>query len=60
MMIVAKIFFTVLEVMFAVGVIGSLLVVLLTSIDDVKELVEEKKPETLTVSSLQHSTSEAR
>ena len=59
MMIAAKFFFTVLEVMFAAGVIGSALVVLLTSIDDVKELVEDKKSEKRKVSSLQHSASEA-
>ena len=59
MMIVAKVFFTILEVMFAVGVIGSALVVLLSAIDDVKELREVEKPEPRTVSQLHHSASEA-
>jgi hypothetical protein len=54
-MIIAKIFFTILEIMFFGGAIGSALVVLLTSIDDVRELREAKEPEPRTMSALQHS-----
>jgi hypothetical protein len=36
-------FFWTLSIVFAVGLIGCVLVVILTTIDDVKELVEQKQ-----------------
>ena len=43
---VAKVFFEILEFMFFAGIIGSALVVILTSIEDAKELrdVKEEQP----------------
>lgn len=45
LMTIAQIFFWILGIMFFVGAIGSGIVVILTSIDDIKDLREEKEPE---------------
>lgn len=44
-MTIAQIFFWILGIMFFVGAIGSALVVILTSIDDIKDLRDAKEPE---------------
>jgi hypothetical protein len=45
-MIFAKIFFWIIGIMFFAGAIGSALVVILTSIDDIKDLRENENSET--------------
>jgi hypothetical protein len=45
-MIIAKIFFWIIGIMFFAGAIGSALVVILTSIDDIKDLRENENSET--------------
>lgn len=46
-MIIVSIFFWVLGIMFVVGMVGSAVVVILTSIEDIKELRGDKEPESL-------------
>jgi hypothetical protein len=45
MLIIAQVFFWILGMMFFVGAIGSALVVILTSIHDVKDIREPREPE---------------
>jgi hypothetical protein len=45
LMTIAQIFFWILGIMFFAGAVGSGLVVILTSIDDIKDLRDEKAPE---------------
>ena len=45
MMFIAKIFFSILGIMFFVGAIGSALVVIFTTIDDIKDLREGQEEE---------------
>jgi len=45
--IIVSIFFWVLGIMFVVGMVGSAVVVILTSIEDIKELRGDKEPESL-------------
>ena len=52
LMTIAQIFFWVLGIMFFVGVFGSALVVILTSIDDVKDLREKKESEPVQTASM--------
>lgn len=59
-MIVAKIFFTILEVLFVAGMVGSAVVVILTSIEDAKELRPKKAEPKNTLNVLQHSSFEAQ
>lgn len=42
-LVFAKIFFWLISILFACGLIGCVFVVLLTTVDDVKELVEREK-----------------
>jgi|WetSurMetagenome_2_1015567.scaffolds.fasta_scaffold1316901_2 hypothetical protein len=59
MMIAAKIFFWILEALFAIGIVGSALVVLLTAIDDVRDLREKHDDEPKRVANLNQPASEA-
>lgn len=59
MMIVAKIFFWTIGIMFFAGIIGSALVVTLTTIDDIKDLREKHKSDSRMSNVFHHSESEA-
>ena len=54
----AKIFFWVVGILFLVGMVGSALVVLLTSAEDAKELKREPKEKTPVVTSPHISTAQ--
>lgn len=51
LLVAAKIFFWTIGVLFLVGMVGSAVVVLLTSVEDVKELKGEPKERPIEVSS---------